>query len=95
MPTWMTMVRKTNDSYCVVFRGRTTTERYYRDRSGWVKVSSRGRLFRMTAEQVLNHLLPALAFGDRLPLEVTVEHFERPYWQTLDEGGPGPATVTP
>ena len=37
------------------------TERYYRDEKGWLKVSARGRKFRMTAEQVLNHLLPALS----------------------------------
>lgn len=57
-------MKKTNDSYCVVFQGQRTTERYYRDKSGWLKVSSTGRVFRMTAEQVLNHLLPALAFGE-------------------------------
>ena len=75
-------MKKTNDSYCVVFQGKRTTERYYRDKAGWLKISARGRMFRMTAEQVLNHLLPALAFGERLGLRVTVEHFERPYWQT-------------
>ncbi len=82
-------MKMTNDSYCVVFRGKRTTERYYRDKAGWLKVSSRGRVFRMTAEQVLNHLLPALAFGDRLGLTVTVEHYDEPYWQTLpfDAGG--------
>jgi hypothetical protein len=37
----------------------------------------------MTAEQVLNHLLPALAFGDGLDLKVTVEHYDRPYWKTV------------
>jgi hypothetical protein len=37
------------------------TERYYRDAKGWMKVSARGNIFRMTAEQVLNHLLPALS----------------------------------
>ncbi len=76
-------MRKTNDSYCVVFEGKRIAERYYRDTSGWVKVSSRGRVFRMTAEQVLNHVLPALAFGDRMGLKVTVEHYERPYWETI------------
>ncbi len=75
-------MRKTNDSYCVVFQGKRITERYYRDKHGWLKVSSRGRVFRMTAEQVLNHLLPALAFGDRSGVTVRVEHYERPYWQT-------------
>jgi hypothetical protein len=75
-------MRKTNDTYCVVFRkGERTLERYYRDKDGWLKTSSRGRLFRMTAEQVLNHLLPALAFADRLGITVEVEHYDIPYWQ--------------
>lgn len=77
-------MRKTNDSFCVVFQGTRVVERYYRDEEGWLKVSNRGRMFRMTAEQVLNHLLPALAFGRRFGLTVTVEHYDRPYWQTLD-----------
>ena len=36
-------------------------EKYFRDEDGWVKISARGRKFRMTAEQLLNHLLPAIA----------------------------------
>ena len=76
-------MKKTNDTYCVVFEGMRTRERYYRDESGWLKVSSRGRIFRATAEQVLNHLLPALAFGKELKLNVRVEHYEQPYWETL------------
>ena len=51
----------TNDSYVILISTKTSTERYYRDEAGWVKVSSRGRLFRATPEQVLNHVLPALA----------------------------------
>lgn len=81
-------MRKTNDTYCVVFRGKRTTERYFRDKTGWLKVSSRGRVFRMTAEQVLNHLLPALAFSEKLGLTVEVEHCEGPYWQTTATRGP-------
>ncbi len=38
------------------------TEKYFRDEDGWVKISSKGRKFRMTAEQLLNHLLPAIAY---------------------------------
>lgn len=37
------------------------TETYYREEKGWVKVSAKGNKFRMTAEQLLNHLLPAIA----------------------------------
>jgi hypothetical protein len=77
-------MKMTNDTYCVTLRGKNTTERYYRDQTGWVKVSSRGRVFRATAEQVLNHVLPALAFGERLGLTVEVEHHDTPYWTTLE-----------
>ncbi len=83
-------MRKSNDSYCVVLQGERIVERYCRDKASWMKVSNRGRQFRMTAEQVLNHLLPALAFGDTLGLTVTVEHYESPYWETIarDERNP-------
>jgi hypothetical protein len=62
-----------NDTYVIVINTRNSTERYYRDKAGWLKVSARGRTFRMTAEQVLNHLLPAFA-GIKPNLTITVEH---------------------
>jgi hypothetical protein len=67
----------TNDSYVILISTKTSTERYYRDESGWLKVSTRGRTFRMTAEQVLNHVLPALA-GIKPNLTIRVEHHEAP-----------------
>jgi hypothetical protein len=66
-------MRLTNDSYVIFINTRNATERYYRDEAGWVKVSTRGRVFRATAEQVLNHLLPALA-GVKPNLTVEVKH---------------------
>lgn len=68
-------MKLTNDAYLIVIRGKTWAERYYRDERGWLKVSARGRKFRATAEQVLNHLLPALA-GVKPGLQVSVEHRE-------------------
>jgi hypothetical protein len=63
----------TNKSYVILMGTKNFTERYYRDPTGWLKVSARGRKFRMTAEQVLNHLLPA--FADVKPnMWVKVEH---------------------
>lgn len=62
-----------NDSYIVYLVTENFTETYFRDKDGWVKVSARGRKFRMTAEQVLNHLLPAFA-GVKPNLTVKVEH---------------------
>lgn len=63
----------TNDCYTILISGKTWTERYYRDKDGWLKVSARRRKFRATAEQVLNHVLPALA-GIKPNLTVKVEH---------------------
>ena len=65
----------TNDSYIILISSKTWTERYYRDKAGWLKVSARGRKFRATAEQVLNHLLPALA-GVKSNLTIKVEHHD-------------------
>jgi hypothetical protein len=65
----------TNDSYTILISGKTWTERYYRDKAGWVKEGTRGRKFRATAEQVLNHVLPALA-GVKPNLSVRVEQHD-------------------
>lgn len=54
-------MKLTNDSYTILIGTKNFTERYYRDKKGWLKISARGNTFRMTAEQVLNHLLPALS----------------------------------
>ncbi len=70
-------MKLTNDSYTIFLGTKNFTERYYRDKSGWLKVSAKGRKFRMTAEQVLNHLLPALA-GVKLNLLIRVEHHDEP-----------------
>ena len=76
------MVNRTNESYLVRLSTKAGTELYYREAGGWVKVSLRNRRFRATAEQVLNHLLPALA-GLVPSLTVTVEHYERPELRPL------------
>jgi len=67
----------TNDSYIILIHTKTAAERYYRDKAGWLKVSTRGRTFRATAEQVLNHVLPALA-GLKPNVTIKVEHHEAP-----------------
>ena len=54
-------MKLTNDSYIISMGTKNFTETYFRDTDGWVKISARGKKFRMTAEQVLNHLLPALS----------------------------------
>jgi hypothetical protein len=66
-------MKLTNDSYVVLIGTKNFTERYYRDKTGWLKVSARGRTFRTTAEQVLNHVLPVLA-AIKPNLTIKVEH---------------------
>jgi hypothetical protein len=73
----------TNDSYVITIGTENFSERYYRDKSGWIKVSARGRKFRATAEQVLNHVLPALA-GIKPNVTIKVEHYEDPETRILE-----------
>ena len=69
-------MKLTNDCYLILIHTKNATERYYRDKAGWLKVSTRGRKFRATAEQVLNHVLPALA-GVKRNVRITVVYRER------------------
>jgi len=62
-----------NDSYIISIGTKNFTEKYFKDKEGWLKISAKGKKFRMTAEQVLNHLLPAFA-GVKSNLIVKVEH---------------------
>lgn len=66
-------MKLTNDRYTIFLSTKNFTETYFRDKNGWQKISARGKTFRMTAEQVLNHLLPAFA-GIKSNLTVKVEH---------------------
>ncbi len=64
-----------NESYVIFMGTKNFTEKYYKDKKGWVKISAQGKEFRMTAEQVLNHLLPAVA-NVKPDLILKVEHHE-------------------
>ena len=64
-----------NESYVIFMGTKNFTEKYYKDEKGQVKKSAKGKEFRMTAEQILNHLLPAVA-GVKPNLILKVEHQE-------------------
>jgi hypothetical protein len=66
-------MKLTNDRYVIFIHSKNSVERYRRDENGWMKISARGRTFRATAEQVLNHLLPVLA-GVKSNLTAKVEY---------------------
>lgn len=69
-------MRLTNDSYLITLRVGGGVERYLRDGDRWAKLTTRGRKMPATAEQVLNHLLPALA-GVKHGVAVEVTHRDR------------------
>ncbi len=69
-------MKLSNDCYVISMGTTNFTEQYFRDKDGWKKISARGHIFGMTAEQVLNHLLPALA-GVKPSVNVKVEHHEK------------------
>ena len=58
-------MKNTDYMVCLVTSNGVTT-RFARDERGWVKTSPAGVRRRFTAEQDLNHLLPALALGDNV-----------------------------
>jgi hypothetical protein len=66
-------MRLTNDCYLVTLEFNSAVEHYYRDGDRWTKLTARGRRMPATAEQVMNHLLPALA-GVKPGIEVRVRH---------------------
>ena len=74
----------TNESDVIRISAKTFTESYYKDKDGWIKVSARGRRFRATAEQVLNHILPALA-GVKPNITIGVEHYDDPSARILTD----------
>jgi hypothetical protein len=67
------MMRLTNDCYLITLQFNSGVEHYYRDGDRWTKLTARGRRMPATAEQVMNHLLPALA-GVKPGIEVRVLH---------------------
>jgi hypothetical protein len=62
--------------YLITKHGSTT--KFARDNKGWVQTAPSGVKRRCTAEQVLNHLLPALVLGDSvLKTEVKLKRGRR------------------
>ena len=75
-------MKLTNDSYIISIGTKNFIERYFRDKEGWIKISAKGNQFKMTAEQLLNHLLPAIA-GIKPSLRWKVEYKEQKTLKSL------------
>lgn len=64
-----------NTEYRITFNSKTGRFYYYfaKDEGGWYQITAPGNRHKATAEQVLNHILPALA-KVKPDVEVTVEY---------------------
>jgi hypothetical protein len=64
-----------NTEYRITFSSKPGRFYYYfaKDSSGWYQITSAGNRHKATAEQVLNHVLPALA-EVKPDVRVTVEY---------------------
>ena len=71
MPT--SKMRNMNTDYIIYIttkKGRTW--RYVKEKKGWVQTAPTGKVRQITAEQLLSHLLPPLAF-DQPNLNIKIE----------------------
>jgi hypothetical protein len=64
---------------CIIYitTKRGYTQIYRKDNNGWTQTSSNGIIRRMTAEQLLSHLLPPLTTDNKSHLIVRVERINR------------------
>jgi len=59
---------------CTIFimKGAKCINKFRKDKAGWNLTIATGRVFTCTCEQMVSHLLPALAFGSEKGLTVKV-----------------------
>jgi hypothetical protein len=67
-----------NTEYRITFSSTAGRFYYYfaKDDDGWYQITAQGNRHKATAEQVLNHVLPALS-GIKSKVVVTVEHLSK------------------
>ena len=63
---------KNDECTIYIMKGEKCINKFKKDRSGWSLTISTARAFPCTCEQMVSHLLPALAFGSRNGLTVKV-----------------------
>jgi hypothetical protein len=59
-------------------KGKKCVNKFRKDKDGWSLTIASGRVFSCTCEQMVSHLLPALAFGDNRGLTVEVTPDKEP-----------------
>ncbi len=63
---------KNDECTIYIMKGEKCINKFKKDRNGWSLTISTGRVFPCTCEQMVSHLLPALAFGSQKGITVKV-----------------------
>ncbi len=64
---------KNTECTIYIMTKKGSTQSYRKGKNGWTQTSSRGIVRPLTAEQLLSHILPPLAAGNRSHLKIKVE----------------------
>jgi len=54
---------KNDECAIYIMKGEKCVNKFRKDKTGWSLTVTSGRVFPCTCEQMVSHLLPALAFG--------------------------------
>ena len=63
---------KNDECTIYIMREEKCVNKFRKDGAGWSLTIATGRVFPCTCEQMISHLLPALAFGNRRGITVKV-----------------------
>lgn len=63
---------KNDECTVYIMKGNKCMNKFRKDKDGWILWASNGKMFRCSCEQMVSHLLPALAFGKKKGLTVKV-----------------------
>ncbi len=63
---------KNNECTIYIMKGEKCINKFRKDGSDWSLTIATGRVFPCTCEQMVSHLLPALAFGNKKGLKVKI-----------------------
>lgn len=64
---------KNNECTICIVTSRGSKQIYRRDKTGWTQTCPKGKVRKMTAEQLLSHILPTLAAGNKSCKKICVE----------------------
>ncbi len=63
---------RNNECTIYIMKGGKCVNRFRKGSNGWTLTIANGRIFPATCEQMVSHLLPALAFGSKSGITVKV-----------------------